>query len=106
MITMSLAFGAVPIIGASCGDEGESSATLPPIVTTTFTTLPAVTTTVPMPFYIVQSGDMLANIARDFGVSMEELMRVNGITNANLIEVGQALAIPPSTMLVTLPANT
>jgi LysM repeat protein len=106
MVAMTGVFGGIPLIGAACGDDGDSGATLPPIVTTTVTTLPAVTTTLPTAYYIVQSGDNLGNIARAFGVSLDELMALNGISNPNLIEVGQALAIPPSTLLLTLPSNT
>jgi LysM repeat protein len=106
MIGMASAFVVVPVIGAACGDSSESDAQLPPIVTTTSTTLPANTTTIPTAYYIVQSGDNLGNIARAFGVNLDELMALNNITNPNLIEVGQALAIPPSTLLLTLPGNT
>jgi murein peptide amidase A len=44
--------------------------------------------------YIVQPGDTLANIAFRFGVNVDALAWANGITNPELIEVGDALAIP------------
>ena len=44
--------------------------------------------------YQVQSGDTLWGIARKFGVSADALAKLNGITNANLIKVGQTLKIP------------
>jgi LysM repeat protein len=44
--------------------------------------------------YIVQPGDWLSRIASRFGVSLSALMAANGITNANLIYVGQRLIIP------------
>ena len=95
----------VPLLGAACGrGEGEAESSLPPIATTTTTTLSLVTTTVVQTFYEIQSGDTLGNIANTFGVSLEELMTVNSIPNANDIQAGQRLLIPPSTVLVdTLP---
>ncbi len=42
--------------------------------------------------YKVQSGDNLYTIARKYGVSVEELMQLNGLTNNNLT-IGQILKI-------------
>jgi LysM repeat protein len=44
--------------------------------------------------YVVQRGDTLSRIAARFGVSLSALMSANGITNPNLILVGQRLVIP------------
>ncbi|MFV9511109.1 LysM peptidoglycan-binding domain-containing protein [Tepidibacillus sp. LV47] len=44
--------------------------------------------------YIVQPGDNLWSIAQRFGTTPEAIMRANGITNPNLIYVGQPLFIP------------
>jgi LysM repeat protein len=44
--------------------------------------------------YTIQSGDQLSDIARANGVSLAALMAANGITNADLIRVGQTLIIP------------
>jgi LysM repeat protein len=44
--------------------------------------------------YTIQDGDTLASIATAFGVTLEELIQVNGISDPNLIHPGQALAIP------------
>ncbi|MBV6394571.1 MAG: hypothetical protein HFACDABA_00137 [Anaerolineales bacterium] len=46
------------------------------------------------PVYIVQPGDTLSSIASRFGVSVDELMAANGITNPNLLSAGQQLVIP------------
>jgi LysM repeat protein len=44
--------------------------------------------------YRVASGDSLWGIARKFGVSASALATLNGISNANLIRIGQLLQIP------------
>ena len=44
--------------------------------------------------HIVQSGESLSMIARRYGVTVEALMSANGLSNANLIQVGQSLTIP------------
>jgi LysM repeat protein len=44
--------------------------------------------------YTVQRGDTLYSISRRTGVSVEIIMRVNNLTNANKIYVGQVLLIP------------
>jgi murein DD-endopeptidase MepM/ murein hydrolase activator NlpD len=44
--------------------------------------------------YVVKRGDALATIAQQFGVTVEELVRINNLANANLISVGQSLVIP------------
>jgi LysM repeat protein len=46
--------------------------------------------------YTVQSGDTLFGIATRFGVSLSALASANGITNLNLIFVGEPLTIPGS----------
>jgi hypothetical protein len=58
------------------------------------TPLPSVEVT-PAPFsYTVQPGDHLVNIANLFGVSIQDVMELNDITNPNRISVGQELLIP------------
>ncbi len=44
--------------------------------------------------YVVQAGDTLGSIAQTYGVGLEALMQANGLTDANLLEVGQTLVIP------------
>ncbi len=46
------------------------------------------------PVYIVQPGDTLSSIASRFGVSVDDLMAANGITDPNLLSAGQQLVIP------------
>jgi LysM repeat protein len=44
--------------------------------------------------HVVRRGETLANIAWRYGVSVNTLVRLNGIRNPNLIYVGQRLRIP------------
>lgn len=46
------------------------------------------------PIYIVQQGDSLYSIAARFGVSLDDLLAVNGIADPNTLAVGQQLIIP------------
>lgn len=46
------------------------------------------------PLYVVQPGDTLFGIARQFGVTLEALQAANPTVNADALPVGQALAIP------------
>jgi len=47
--------------------------------------------------YIVQEGDYIAFIAEKFGITPEEVMEANGITDPASLSIGQALVIPCST---------
>lgn len=61
---------------------------------------PAATATIFVPptptpiVYTVQRGDTLGALAVHFGVSLEQLMSANGITDAGTLAVGQQLTIP------------
>lgn len=104
LVGLATLLAGIPLAGAACGGgDDEAGTTLPPIATTTSTTISLTTTTIIQTYYEIQSGDTLGNIARTFGVSLEELMTINSIPNADDIEAGQRLLIPPSTVLVTIP---
>jgi LysM repeat protein len=51
--------------------------------------------------YVVQRGDTLANISARMGVSMGALAQANGISNTNLIYVGQVLVAPGESATAT-----
>ncbi len=59
--------------------------------------------------YIVQPGDTLSGIAARFGVTMDDLIRANGITDPDHLEVGIRLIIPgPGTLtgeVVAIPVS-
>jgi LysM repeat protein len=65
------------------------------------TATPEGETTTPTPsaegVYIVQEGDYPGSIAEQFGISAEELMEANGITDPTSLIVGQELIIPTAT---------
>jgi murein DD-endopeptidase MepM/ murein hydrolase activator NlpD len=46
------------------------------------------------PVYVVQPGDNMSAIASRFGVSLADLARVNGISNINVVNIGDELRIP------------
>lgn len=59
------------------------------------TTSPASSPSPPGPLqYTVQEGDTLGAIAQTYAVPIEDLMAANGITDPNLLRVGQVLVIP------------
>lgn len=87
--------------GALPTSTPTSTETATPIatVTSTPTATPAVTNTatpVPMPTYEIRRGDTLIVVARKNDVSVEDLMRVNGISAAEAftIQPGEKLLIP------------
>lgn len=47
-----------------------------------------------MIIYFVKSGDTLWNIAKKFGSTVEDISRVNGIENPDILQVGRQLFIP------------
>lgn len=59
--------------------------------------------------YVVKPGDTLGTIAQRFSVSVDEIMAANGITDPNVLVVGQSLVIPvpgsvPPTAVPSTPA--
>lgn len=46
------------------------------------------------PVYVVQPGDNLTEVAARFGVTLAELAGVNGISNVNIVSIGDELMIP------------
>ena len=75
-------------VGPGAPAQAGSTALPPPAAAPIPSPTPTTTT------YIVQVGDSLSGIAFQFDVPMEDLMRANGLTNADLLFVGQELIIP------------
>ncbi len=55
------------------------------------------------PIHVVQTGENLASIARNFGVEVNLLMQVNNIQNARYVRTGQPLIIPLDGTAYTIP---
>lgn len=55
----------------------------------------------PITTYTVKPGDTLSEIAARFGITVNELTQLNGITDPNLIYPGQILQLPGSTNITS-----
>lgn len=51
-------------------------------------------------YHRIKSGDTLWNVARAYGVNIQDLAEVNNITDPNLIEVGSVIFIPDANQVV------
>ena len=47
-----------------------------------------------LPTYVVQSGDTLSSIANTFGITVDDLLSVNDISDPNAISLGTELSVP------------
>lgn len=56
--------------------------------------VPSLTTSTMMVQYRIKKGDNLSTIADNYGTTQRELMRINKISNANKIMVGQRIRVP------------
>ena len=58
------------------------------------TAAPSTPSTPSVAVYTVQAGDNLLTLARRWGTTVDEIARLNGISNPNLVRIGQELRIP------------
>jgi LysM repeat protein len=66
-----------------------------PTATATSGFLVAAPSPPPAPFlYVIQPGDTLAGIAAAYGLTVDELIAANSLTDPNVIQAGQPLIIP------------
>lgn len=75
-----------------------------PTPTPTTSASPAPAAPAPVSTYTVVRGDSLSGIASRFGTTTRNLMSINGITNANLIRVGQVLKLSADGVAPAAPA--
>ncbi|MBP7962630.1 MAG: LysM peptidoglycan-binding domain-containing protein [Caldilineaceae bacterium] len=71
--------------------------------------IPAPDAQPPADTYLVQVGDTLSLVAQSVGVDLVDLMAANGLTDPNLVEVGQVLVIPapaPTPTITPMPTLT
>lgn len=92
-------------LASACGGDASSSVeTLPLLVAETITPVPLETTTTLSAnpeFYTIQQGDTLSAIAAAFGVSVEDIVALNSLDNADAIQAGQKLSIPTNAVAPT-----
>ncbi|MFZ3071489.1 MAG: peptidoglycan DD-metalloendopeptidase family protein [Anaerolineaceae bacterium] len=65
-----------------------------PIILASAGQAPAKAQSETLPEYVVQSGDSLYAIALQFYTTIDEIMRVNGLTDSNVLNIGDHLKIP------------
>jgi LysM repeat protein len=111
VLSLGSFLGILVLFGCS-GEDTESGFTLPIIRSATESTVASEpagsTTTLPIfsELYTIQSGDTLSEIAKIFGVSVDDLISYNAISDPDAIEAGQVLKVPaPATPLVIIPAT-
>ncbi len=90
--------GQTLVVPVRLGAPATSTPTVTPLVPPT--TAPPVTTT-----YVVVTGDTLGRIAVRFNTTASTLAQLNGITNPNIIHVGQRLIIPVGGQVITQPPS-
>lgn len=44
--------------------------------------------------YIIQAGDTLGIVAQNYGVSLEQVIQANDLSNPNVLEIGQTITVP------------
>lgn len=82
----------------------QPTPTATPLPTATLSSI--VVTQVPRATYTVKSGDTLAGIARFYGLTLTDLLEVNGLPDANSIREGQVLIIPLERVVTPGPTPT
>lgn len=113
LVLLAIFVTACGLVGGGGDNQGTETVStgVPPTPTNTATptpTLPATYTPVAVDHsghlfsvggtrtvHIVQRGDTLGELAKQYGITVSLLAEANRITNSNLIEVGQVLYIPP-----------
>lgn len=78
--------GQVLLIPSSTSETPIGEATAEPVSTPS--------SSVGQRIHVVQPGETLSEIARTYGVTVDEIVQANGLDNPNAISVSQALVIP------------
>ncbi|MDQ6695585.1 MAG: LysM peptidoglycan-binding domain-containing protein [Chloroflexota bacterium] len=77
---------------ATVGTGEQVKLVITPVATPT--SIPAALPTSAPVTYVVKSGDTLSGIADLFGVTVDDIIRVNNIADPNSLQLGQVLTIP------------
>lgn len=93
-LSLLLALCAIALVGcaASTGSDEQVRLVITPVPSPTATP-EALPTTQPVS-YTVKAGDTLSGIAAMFGVTVDDIVRNNNITDPNTLAEGQVLVIP------------
>lgn len=91
----------------------EETAVIPTIPLATSAPVGAAATDTPEPeaddgpiIHVVQAGDTLGNLSTFYDVPLDDLMTANGLTNPNLLSIGQELTIPIGGLATATPPPT
>ncbi len=103
-VGFTISLGAVVLSG--CGGDDSSSAPPTTAAAAETTTTIATTTTSPEVTYVIQKGDSLSKIAKQFNLTVDQLITINNITDADHIEAGQVLIIVPVAGAPVAPTTT
>ncbi len=80
------------------GSPALSPTNTPPPIAATAASVPTVLPTeppTPAPLvYTVKEGDTLSSIAQTYGVSIQDIVEANSLTNPDMLNIGQELVIP------------
>lgn len=85
------------VLSSCASDESTADFTLPLLRTVPVaTSVVGSTTTLPLfeEMYTIQEGDTLFEIAQAFGVTMDNLISYNAISDPDAIKAGQVLKVP------------
>jgi LysM repeat protein len=97
VVVAALALFFVPPMLLNLGGQAPASPSPSPTLASPSTSPSPTPTPVPTPLvYVVQSGDTLSKIAKQFGVSLDALIEANKdrITNPDRINIGDQIVIP------------
>jgi lysozyme len=79
------------------GDDQDAGSIYEPVMVESSNTVEPIVTSAPVSnteIYIVQKGDILSQLAVDFDTTTATLVELNGLTNPDVLYVGQELAVP------------
>ena len=83
----------LPRAAASVAPSPTALPGFPAVIASPLPTISTPQPVAPPTSHIVQSGDTLGSIAQQYGLSIEALMELNGLTDPNRLDVGQTLIV-------------
>ncbi len=112
-VSVNAIVSANPVLGAACQLPSPGQTIKVPFPTPTASPFPTATlsgisdsTAVPRVTHTVVEGDNLELIARRYGLSAQDLIEVNGLPSADILQVGRVLVIPIERAITPGPTST